>query len=156
MSGTVPLCFPNRSLYNCAMHFTCVIDEMKSLFCHLHPDGATFQLVRRPIPPLVFLAAVVDRATPSAETTFLNLHSTSSQFTGRACYCGRCSTCNCTITHHLSDKIFHLTYHGQSEDPSLPRLTQILIPISYLDTKFGLFNRKERKKECCLHYTLSS
>ena len=38
--------------------------------------------MRRPIPPLVFLAAVVDRATHIAETTFPNLHSTSSPQVG--------------------------------------------------------------------------
>ena len=33
----------------------------------------TLELVLRPVPPLVLLAAVVDRATASAETTFRHL-----------------------------------------------------------------------------------
>ena len=71
--------------------------------CLTFLNRTTLQLVRWPIPPLVFLAAVVDRATPSAETTFPNLHSTSSQFTSRACFHGRCSTCSCIVIHHSVD-----------------------------------------------------
>ena len=45
----------------------------------------TLELVLQPIPPLVFLAAVVDRAATSAETTFPHLENENhSVYNGRS------------------------------------------------------------------------
>ena len=89
-----------------------------------------------PIPPLVFLAAIVDRATASAETTFANLHLTSSQSTGRACCHRHCSTCSSTFIHHSVDKI--------SECLTLYNCTQVGWGIEHLTMIISHFHQQKK------------